>query len=68
VLREELYELTGYFHQHSSNENQKYVTIGIGGSLQMFSLDLSYLFPTSGQNHPLANTFRVMLTAEFGRS
>jgi len=57
---------TGYFHQHSTKGNRKYFTLGIGGKLHRFSLDLSYLIPSNGQNSPLANTFRLMIAVEFG--
>ncbi|MEN8228975.1 MAG: type IX secretion system outer membrane channel protein PorV [Bacteroidota bacterium] len=57
---------TGYFHEHSSKGNRKYFTMGVGTQFSIFSLDFSYLVPTKGHNHPLSNTFRLMLTATFG--
>ncbi len=53
---------TGYFHEHSSKGNRKYVTVGIGLKLNVFALDFSYLIPTTGINSsPLANTLRFTL-------
>lgn len=59
---------TGYFHEHASKGNRKYLSAGIGVMNPIFALDLSYLIPTNGQNSPLANTFRITFTINFGRS
>lgn len=59
---------TGYSHEHSAKGNRKYFTLGAGVHYHLFSMDLSYLFPSNGQNSPLANTIRVMITIDFGRS
>jgi len=59
---------TGYFHQHSSKGNRQFLTLGAGAKYHTFSLDLSYLMPSNGQNSELANTFRVMFSIEFGTS
>ena len=58
---------SGYFHEHSTKGNRKYVTTGLCVKNRIFSLDISYLFPTNGQNSPLANTFRITFTTELGR-
>jgi hypothetical protein len=57
---------SGYFHEHSTKGNRKYVTVGICVKNRFFSLDVAYLYPTNGQNSPLANTFRITFTTELG--
>ena len=55
---------TGYFHEHATKGNRKFFTAGLGLRLNIFSLDFSYLIPTT-QNHPLARTLRFSLTFDF---
>lgn len=56
----------GYFHEHETKGNRKYFTAGVGLNLNVFSLDFSYLFPTTGgRNNPLANTMRFTLGFRF---
>ena len=57
---------TGYFNEHSTKGNRKYFTIGLGGRFSSFTLDLSYLLPTNGQNSPLARTIRFTFASSFG--
>jgi hypothetical protein len=67
---------SGYFHEHATKGNRKYLTFGLGVMNPYFSLDVSYLVPydwlESRQNRahdsPLANTFRITLTATIGRT
>lgn len=60
--REQFAIRAGYFHEHSTKGNRKYVTVGIGLQLNVFALDFSYLIPTTGVNSsPLANTLRFTL-------
>ncbi len=59
---------SGYFHEHSTKGNRKYVTTGICVKNRIFSLDVAYLYTTNGQNAPLANTFRITFISEFGGS
>ncbi|RLD55992.1 MAG: hypothetical protein DRI97_08380 [Bacteroidetes bacterium] len=59
---------SGYFHEHAAKGNRKYLTFGLGVMNPYFSLELSYLAPTNGQDSPLANTFRVTFTSTFGRT
>jgi len=56
---------TGYFHEAAVKGNRKYLTLGIGLKLNVFSLDFAYLVPTNGQNSPLANTLRFTLGFDF---
>ncbi len=58
---------SGYFHEHSTKGNRKYFTTGLCVKNRIFSLDVAYLYPTNGQNSPLANTFRITFTTELGR-
>ena len=55
----------GYFWEHASKGNRKYVTLGVGLKLNVFSLDFAYLVPTNGQESPLANTLRFTLSFDF---
>ncbi|MFH0756818.1 MAG: type IX secretion system outer membrane channel protein PorV [Bacteroidota bacterium] len=57
---------SGYFHEHSTKGNRKYITAGICVKNRLFSLDVAYLRPTNGGNSPLANTFRITFTTELG--
>jgi len=49
---------TGYFYEHPQKGNRQYATLGVGLRFKMFSLDISYLLPTTRQPSPLQNTFR----------
>lgn len=55
----------GYFHEHETKGNRKFFTFGIGLKLNVFSLDFAYLVPTTGRQHPLANTMRFSLLFDF---
>ena len=55
----------GYFTEHATKGNRKYVTLGASIRYNAFGLDFAYLIPTS-QRHPLANTLRFSLTFDFG--
>jgi hypothetical protein len=57
----------GYFHEHETKGNRKYFAAGVGLQLNVFSLDFSYLIPTSGRNNPLANTMRFTLGLDFDK-
>ena len=57
----------GYFHEHETKGNRKYFAAGVGLRLNVFSLDFSYLIPTSGRNNPLANTMRFTLGLDFDK-
>jgi len=59
---------TGYFHEHETKGNREYFTLGIGARYRFLTCDISYLLPVQGQSSPLYNTFRIALTAEFGKS
>lgn len=56
----------GYFHEHASKGNRKYLTLGIGLKYNIFGLNLSYLVPTTNQQNPLDNTLRFTLLFDFG--
>ena len=59
---------SGYFHEHISKGNRKYFTAGLCVKNPIFSLGFAYLFPTNGQDSPLANTFRLTFTTKLGRT
>lgn len=54
----------GYFHEHITKGNRKYVTVGLGLNMSVFTIDMSYLYATT-QNNPLANTLRFSLMFNF---
>lgn len=51
---------TGYFNEAQNKGNRKFFTAGVGVKMNLCSVDLSYLIPTS-QNNPLANTIRFTI-------
>ena len=55
----------GYFHEHYSKGNRRYLTFGAGIYFGVFGLDVSYLASVT-QNNPLANTVRFSLKFKFG--
>ena len=63
--REQFAIRAGYFHEHYTKGNRKYVTLGVGLQLNVFALDFSYLVPTNGQESPLSNTLRFTLGFDF---
>ncbi|MEI7802887.1 MAG: PorV/PorQ family protein, partial [Bacteroidota bacterium] len=58
----------GYFNEHSTKGNRKYITAGVGIKYNVFGLNFSYLIPTSGQKNPLDNTLRFSLLFEFDKT
>lgn len=55
----------GFFHEHYSKGNRRYLTFGAGIYFGVFGLDVSYLASVT-QNNPLANTVRFSLKFKFG--
>ena len=56
----------GYFYEHESKGGRKYMTIGAGMKFSVFSVDISYLVPTTKiSTNPLAHTLRIQLSADF---
>ncbi|MGB8490614.1 MAG: type IX secretion system outer membrane channel protein PorV [Bacteroidales bacterium] len=51
----------GYFNENSTKGNRKYFTAGAGFRFKGFTIDFSYLMPTTS-NHPLARTLRFSLS------
>lgn len=64
--REQFAIRTGYFHEHETKGNRKFLTFGVGLRLNVFEIDFSYLVPTK-QNNPLANTLRFTLGFDFDK-
>jgi hypothetical protein len=54
----------GYFHEHATKGNRKYMTMGAGIRYNVFGLDAAYLF-SFGQRNPLDQTLRFTLTFDF---
>ncbi len=55
----------GFFHEHASKGNRKFLTFGAGLYYTKFGIDISYLASVT-QNLPLANTVRFSLSFKFG--
>jgi len=64
----------GYFTEHYSKGNRRFVTLGAGLRLNVFGLDFSYLISTynvrtnQGAQSPLANTLRFTLSFDFAEA
>jgi hypothetical protein len=56
----------GYFNEHVTKGNRKYLTFGFGLKYNAFGIDMSYLVSTSAQRNPLANTLRFSLLLDMG--
>jgi hypothetical protein len=54
----------GYFHEHITKGDRKYLTFGAGIYYSVIGIDVSYLAAFKRQN-PLANTVRFSLTFKF---
>lgn len=54
----------GYFSEHLTKGNRKYITAGIGLKMSVFTIDMSYLIATT-QNNPLDRTLRFTLMFNF---
>lgn len=57
----------GYFYEHETKGNRKYFTLGAGFKYNVFTLDFSYLIPTT-QRNPLENTLRFTLLFNFEKA
>ncbi|MBQ4376654.1 MAG: type IX secretion system outer membrane channel protein PorV [Bacteroidales bacterium] len=52
----------GYFFEHENKGGRRYLTVGGGIRYNVFSIDLSYLVPTTKfSTNPLSNTIRISL-------
>lgn len=54
----------GYFHEHATKGNRKFLTFGVGVSYSVFTIDFSYIAALNRVN-PLANTLRFSLRLRF---
>lgn len=57
---------SGYFHEHFTKGNRRFISLGAGVKYSSFQLDLSYLLALT-QNSPIANTVRFTLKFNFGQ-
>ncbi len=55
----------GYFYESKYKGNRQFLSLGVGLKYNIFNIDVSYLFPTNGMTHPLANTLRFTLSFDF---
>lgn len=56
----------GYYSEHVTKGNRKFLTVGLGLKYNIFGLNFSYLVPTTNQRNPLDNTLRFSLLFDFG--
>ena len=56
----------GYYTEHETKGNRKFLTVGLGLKYNIFGLNFSYLVPTTNQRNPLDNTLRFSLLFDFG--
>ncbi|MEY4905154.1 MAG: hypothetical protein RLZZ292_2969 [Bacteroidota bacterium] len=52
---------TGYFYEHKTKGNRKFLTFGIGGKYKTLEANLSYLKCTTQYTTPLDNTMRFSI-------
>ncbi len=55
----------GYFSEHRTKGNRKYLTVGLGLKYNVFGMNFSYLVPTTNARNPLDNTLRFSLIFDF---
>ena len=68
VFQDNIAVRAGYFAEHSTKGNRKYLTTGLGYTYKTVTLNGSYLVTTSDLESPLDNTFRVSLLFKFGNN
>lgn len=55
----------GYYLENEIMGDRKYFEVGVGLKYSVAGFDFSYLIPTKGQNHQLAETLRFSLSFNF---
>jgi hypothetical protein len=58
----------GYFSESKMKGNRKYMTVGLGFTKEIFTIDVAYLVPTNKREHPLAETIRFSLLFQINSS
>lgn len=56
----------GYFYENYTKGNRQFITMGLGLTYEVLTIDVSYLISTTQQN-PLANTLRFTLRFALGK-
>ena len=51
----------GYFHENELKGDRQFLTLGLGIRYNVFGLDVTYVAPTNGNQHPLSNQLRFSL-------
>ncbi|NCI45615.1 type IX secretion system outer membrane channel protein PorV [Sediminibacterium soli] len=59
----------GYFYEHASRGNRKFFSLGAGFSMDLLSVNLSYLVPSGSgvTRNPLSNTLRFGIIFNLGQ-
>ncbi len=55
----------GYFYEHITKGGRRYFTLGMGVKYNIFSINISYLIPSTSQRNPLDNTLRFSMLFDF---
>lgn len=56
---------TGFFYEDPQNGDRKFITFGAGLAFNMFTIDLSYLWTWTDEDHPLSDTMRFSIGVKF---
>lgn len=65
VYNKFLFVRGGFFYENPKKGGRQYMTFGGGFKYNIMQLDIAYLVPTVGNNHPLKNTLRLSLSFDF---
>jgi hypothetical protein len=56
---------SGFFYEDPQNGDRKFITFGAGLAFNMFTIDLSYLWTWTDEDHPLSDTMRFSIGVKF---
>ena len=56
---------SGFFYEDPNNGDRKFITFGAGLAFNMFTIDLSYLWTWTDEDHPLSDTMRFSIGVKF---
>lgn len=55
----------GYFYEHITKGGRRFFTLGMGVKYNIFTINISYLIPSTSQRNPLDNTLRFSMIFDF---
>lgn len=65
LLRDQYAFRTGYYFEHFSKGDRRFLTLGFGARFQNYRTDLSYLIPNGWKDSPKFNTCRISVEVHF---